>query len=805
MKKEHHETDSEDDDDDSDIAFATMNFDGVDFDNETDETDNVVDLEEQLVFYSHSTKKKSGEEDDDNGDDEKTTQHCRYLARLVAEGKYLEAMNSLSGFFDLVVTNQGHESSSSSSSVGERLRLAVMEYGQESLEKCLELELLAIASLNFFLQLNYTGPTLEHLLRSDQKHIDVTKEAEQNAQRQLLERVHPHACFVGDFHKPPNDDNDEEEEEGTTQVNNDDNSSNKNNNNKSSPDASRSFQTAVLTELTVDGEWPCPVAQGPYFLWLARCILFTLTWPLRDDWKVSRGSTNTNDRPDGGNAPPSFLDWVSRLKAVSLWNARASVAHERLLQSRYPTTTLWQETKASFGRALDAYCSSIKDNDDNDKAISNEAAATLEDRQRAAMVVLEWGLAQHHSDRPGKGKLMFHKAQDYSGLKMGITGAMGKRTKFQQESKAQMLVHAESASAATRDKATASNEDTEGPTRVQHSEDEIRLERIAYEEDDDNLIKHLTILDQAIVLAFCLDVKNHNPADGLTAEEMGAYLARVLDHHDDWMVYSTALLERAWLEFESSHGRERALLQLQALLDQHTTRLTLTQSTFDSVESSAPAQERLVHLHSIVYPPRWVLQRDIAERYAALGIVTSAAELFQEIELWDDVVDCYQRAGKENKAEQIVRERLEHQPTPRMWAALGDITKEPEHYHEALKLSNGRYSDAFVALGHYHFDKGELQQAAEFYREAVKVRPLSPFVWFRLGTVSMQLHDWDSALHAFSEVVQQEPEESDAWANVAAVHMHNRQPLEAYPALNEVSLLFGWLLHQSILSLSDDA
>jgi tetratricopeptide (TPR) repeat protein len=49
----------------------------------------------------------------------------------------------------------------------------------------------------------------------------------------------------------------------------------------------------------------------------------------------------------------------------------------------------------------------------------------------------------------------------------------------------------------------------------------------------------------------------------------------------------------------------------------------------------------------------------------------------------------------------------------------------------------------------------------------------------------MQLQDWSTALEAFSNVVQQEPEEYDAWANVAAIHMKNKHPDEAYPALRE--------------------
>ena len=59
----------------------------------------------------------------------------------------------------------------------------------------------------------------------------------------------------------------------------------------------------------------------------------------------------------------------------------------------------------------------------------------------------------------------------------------------------------------------------------------------------------------------CLDVQNTNPKDGLTAEQMKPYIARVLAHPNNWMVYSTALFQRARLEFTSRHSFDRALLQ----------------------------------------------------------------------------------------------------------------------------------------------------------------------------------------------------------------------------------------------------
>lgn len=214
------------------------------------------------------------------------------------------------------------------------------------------------------------------------------------------------------------------------------------------------------------------------------------------------------------------------------------------------------------------------------------------------------------------------------------------------------------------------------------------------------------------------------------------------------------------------------------------------QSTFKSIEEEehfAPVQKRLVNLHSLVYPPRWEIKADLARRYAKMGIVTSAGEMFEQLEMFGEAVECYQRAGKMNKAEKIVRERLNKVETPRMWAALGDITKDPTYYKKSIELSNGKFSTALVALGKHHFDCGDLHSACDCIGKALMIKPLNPGIWFFYGTVNMKLENWERALEAFSEVVQQEPEEGDAWANVAAIHMRKKQPTKAYPALVEVS------------------
>jgi tetratricopeptide (TPR) repeat protein len=659
------------------------------------------------------------------------SEDVRNLGLLLANGQYADALRSPSAqrFFAAC-------SAVKCETVLACVQKTVLETAT-SVETCVELELIGIAALNLFLQANYTGPSLA--------------EARHYAE---LADINPHECFRAQLNYNAQETNEAKAPRLTDSKTN------------------AKYQNAVLSELAVDGDWPSQVCQYPYFLLLARAMLMTLANPNQLDW-TKQSLLEVDNAKDA--APSEMAQCSRQLVSARIWSARAAVAHGRLLTARKPSATLYKEVDAQY-----------------ESIVTSLHIGSKKPDVHAATILLERGLAEHHFDRPGQGKQWFLLAKNYSGLQVQVTGAIGKRTKFQQEATAQYLVKATS-SVATEEgqfnNGNLSNEQKESELvkrqMIGHSEEEILLDRIRFDDDDENKITHLSVLDQTILLALCLDVKNNNPSDGLTAEEMGAYLARVLDHHEDWMVYATGLLERSWLEFERSHGRERAILQMQALADQHTERLTITQSTRQSIDESAPVQERLKRIHCVVYPPRWSMIQDLADRYANLGVVTSAAELFSEIEMWGDAVDCYKRAGKVHLAESIVRERLQVQETPHMWSALGDLTNDPEHYRKAIEVSKGRYSAAYVALGAYYFEKKDLTMAAENYESALKIRPLMAHVWFRLGTISMQLGDWDTALRSFSEVVQQEPEEAEAWANVAAVHLHNKQPAEAYPALNE--------------------
>ena len=70
-----------------------------------------------------------------------------------------------------------------------------------------------------------------------------------------------------------------------------------------------------------------------------------------------------------------------------------------------------------------------------------------------------------------------------------------------------------------------------------------------------------------------------------------------------------------------------------------------------------------------------VLQKDLASAMFGLGAVGGALEIYQRLEMWEEVAVCYQAAGRRGKAEEVIREQLKVHRTPAMLCLLGDVTQ----------------------------------------------------------------------------------------------------------------------------------
>ena len=300
-----------------------------------------------------------------------------------------------------------------------------------------------------------------------------------------------------------------------------------------------------------------------------------------------------------------------------------------------------------------------------------------------------------------KAKAALDAAAKLARFEYVLSGALGKRTKFQDKSTSQLVILAKSAHDSTRDV------DKAVPQALALNNDTL-LERIdftdargAQDESVPAALRGLTPnnqpplspLDQIILLSEATLKDAFAPADSLTLEEILPFATRVLsDKSTNWQVYSQALIVRSRIELHRSRTVERGVLQMQAMVDQVVVDTTApepaasasaetakTETTHDKAVpviaimgpadtpstnepetpadkpstffpaaeagEQAPPQVRLRYVHALSTPPRWHLEAELAFAWAGVGSLISALEIFKRLRLWAEVALCLASSG----------------------------------------------------------------------------------------------------------------------------------------------------------------
>lgn len=427
----------------------------------------------------------------------------------------------------------------------------------------------------------------------------------------------------------------------------------------------------------------------------------------------------------------------------------------------------------------------------------------------AGRLILEEGLLEHQLSQDRSAADLFVQAAKTTALEYELTGALGKRTKFQQSDLSQLVLLAESHMPDDDTmSATGSSDSTEeGAEKPQDQQlnipetialnDDTLLEQTEFTSSSPSAhssrLKHINPssqpplhpLDQCILLAMCLNVKNTSPSHGLTNEQMTPYISRVISHPRNWSVHTMALLLRSRLESSRTRTVERSTLQLQALIDQMPT-------------ADSTLQERLLYFHSIPLPSKWELERELALRFLSLGVIRSALEIFERLEMWEEVVKCWVTLERPEKGIAIVRDLLEGRKAEaeeivsrgkitsvnrreihdnareaKLWCILGDLEPDNavEHYERAWKISKGSSARAMRALGGYYFSRAKFSEAITCLKRAVAINPLISRSWFILGCAAMRVEDWEEAKNAFARCVAIDEDDAESWNNLASMYL----------------------------------
>ncbi|KAK6542900.1 hypothetical protein TWF694_006839 [Orbilia ellipsospora] len=572
----------------------------------------------------------------------------------------------------------------------------------------------------------------------------------------------------------------------------------------------KQLREELIRQLSIDGAAPYNLLPHPVLFTLAKTIL-------------TSSIIYTKEAETGG-----------KLTTAPWWRLRVNFAHQRILRESAGTlhTSIYED--------LDTIESLLfpQNDSDMDSAWHTETLQSLFLTERST-------IHSFYNDDKKVAKDL-EQATAITGLQYAITGRMGKRTKFQVNDISQLVVLArskeeykDSTSTAARIKSTdvdapasKQDEDSTGkpmPKEIDLNSDTL-LDAISFtpatasvvaESDlppallslDPSSQPTLHPIDTIILLHLAESIKNTNPADGLTREEMTPYAERSLQHATNWSIHTLALLVRSRLEAYRSKTVERSLLQLQVVVDQIIAATASVDneagvSTFlpkPKEDESAGASERLQYVFALGLPTRWEVEAELAARWVSMGGLRSAVEIYERLGMWAEVALCWAGVDKEDKAVSIVRkllyegdmprsefeedniledeeeeivitdddekEAVERSPppseAPRLWCILGDLENDPKFYEKAWEVSDKRYARAQRSLGVYYLRRREYQSAIEAFRLSLSVNQLNSATWFQCGCAMLEVQDWRGAVDAFRRVVGIDDTDAEAWSNLA--------------------------------------
>ncbi|KAK6596393.1 TPR repeat-containing protein [Botrytis cinerea] len=407
------------------------------------------------------------------------------------------------------------------------------------------------------------------------------------------------------------------------------------------------------------------------------------------------------------------------------------------------------------------------------------------------------------------------KASEVSGFEYALSGALGKRTKFQQTDISQLVVFAKSreddASTKVVEPAEKSEESvpssdveqesTTGPQALELNDDTL-LESIEFAKtpsdkvDNSNLPAALAgmkpdeqpqlhPLDQIALLTEATLKDTLSPLDKLNSEEILPYAVRVLsDKPTNWQIYTQALLVRSRIEAHRSRTQERSVLQLQVIVDQIIADTQESTPTADAdgvpqiqvtsflprakAGESAPVTERLRYVNQLNTPTRWEIETELAFAWSNAGSLVSALEIFKRLKMWAEVALCYHSVAQEDKARQIVRRQLYYSsqgPEMDKYDIDADaVVKEqwdgemrtPLHPMHPVSGVFSEISTKIQPAGnaHYYTRKNDLTAAREAYLASVVVNRQNNDTWSRLGDIDLKTGNWDGAQSRLRTTIQ---------------------------------------------------
>ncbi|XP_022819786.1 tetratricopeptide repeat protein 27 isoform X2 [Spodoptera litura] len=451
------------------------------------------------------------------------------------------------------------------------------------------------------------------------------------------------------------------------------------------------------------------------------------------------------------------------------WYFRSKVAHQRSLEDT--SATLYAELEIIIAKLTNLL-------------------HVIQDKPRLQILLcIEIAQAYLIYGRVQRTEEYLTRARDLAGLKLELTGILGKRTKFQQTIIPQLALSSELDSSIERPTAEESHGTAELPPDLE-LQDDLRLSKIHYTESISQA--ELPSLEQILCLLTVQYLIKSQPKDELMNEELEPYIAAVLSPKKGaWPTRVAALLIRCKLEANHKRTVERAMLQCETIVNDKT---------------CASSTTRLSYLWGTGLQPAWVWRQQLADLYLNLGLVKAALEEYLKLQLWEDVIVCYTALQLRHKAAEIIQQQIDINPTVKLYCLLGDATDDVKCYEKAWEFSNHKSSRAQRHWGNFLFDHKKYEECIPHFEKSVEINSIQDRVWLRLGYAALMVENWEVSAKAYRRYTYLQPNTFEAWNNLAKVYVNQGDKKRAYRALME-ALRFNydnWKLWENVLIVSMD-
>ena len=378
---------------------------------------------------------------------------------------------------------------------------------------------------------------------------------------------------------------------------------------------------------------------------------------------------------------------------------------------------------------------------------------------------VEFGCMYMFYSQLTKSNRYIEKAQELVNFEFRLTGAMGRRTKWQTKETAQLKVEMSFKQMSASSVLPPENE----PENININDEDL-LEKVSYTDGHFSTVTNLTA--PFLLHTACLILRN-SCLEEMLREEVLAYLSAIIEGKTfSYCIKTHSYFLRSLLEKVTYRKLCRSMEQLEEVVQ-----------GFDCKKSYS----RTAHFFVSGLPTMWVQQKLLAELYLKTGSYKSALDIFEKLRLYEDQISTLTIIGRYEAAEKLTRQQLAENETPKLYCILGDNTQDITYYEKAWELSGKTYSRAMKSLGYYYFNVKNPSKALECFLLSLQWNHLQADLWFTAGCTCMSLAEpnFKQAIRCFRESVLINDDDAQTWSNLGACHQRSDDHEKAFKCFKE--------------------